>query len=63
MNFIHASDLHLGYVQYSIEERFRDYARAFQSVIKYAIDPKAECIMISSINSYTSSTYYYWAAS
>jgi exonuclease SbcD len=47
MNFIHASDLHLGYVQYGLEERFRDYARAFQSVIKYAIDHRVEFILIS----------------
>ncbi len=47
MNFIHASDLHLGYAQYGLEERFRDYARAFQTVIKYAIDHKAEFILIS----------------
>ncbi len=47
MNFLHASDLHLGYAQYGIEERFRDYARAFASVIKYAIDHKAEFILIS----------------
>ena len=47
MNFIHASDFHLGYAQYGLEERFRDYARAFQSVIKYAIDHKAEFILIS----------------
>jgi len=47
MNFIHASDMHLGYAQYGLEERFRDYARAFQSVIKYAINHKAEFILIS----------------
>jgi exonuclease SbcD len=47
MNFIHASDFHLGYAQYGLEERFRDYARAFQSVIKYAIDNRAEFILIS----------------
>jgi DNA repair protein SbcD/Mre11 len=47
MNFIHASDFHLGYVQYGLEERFRDYARAFHSVIKYAIDNRAEFILIS----------------
>jgi len=47
MNFIHASDLHLGYAQYGLEERFRDYARAFQIVIKYAIDHRAEFILIS----------------
>jgi exonuclease SbcD len=47
MNFIHASDLHLGYAQYGLEERFRDYARAFQSVVKYAIDHRVEFILIS----------------
>jgi len=47
MNFIHASDFHLGYAQYGLEERFRDYARAFQSVIKYAIDHRAVFILIS----------------
>lgn len=47
MNFIHASDFHLGYAQYGLFERFRDYARAFHSVIQYAIDHKAEFILIS----------------
>lgn len=47
MNFLHTSDFHLGYAQYSLEERFRDYARAFHSVIKYAIDHRAEFILIS----------------
>jgi exonuclease SbcD len=47
MNFIHASDFHLGYAQYGLIERFRDYARAFRSVIQYAIDHKAEFILIS----------------
>jgi DNA repair exonuclease SbcCD nuclease subunit len=47
MNFIHVSDLHLGYAQYGLDERFRDYARAFQSVIRYAIDNKAEFVVIS----------------
>ena len=47
MNFIHTSDFHLGYAQYGLLERFRDYARAFQSVIHYAIDHRAEFILIS----------------
>jgi exonuclease SbcD len=47
MNFIHASDFHLGYAQYGLLERFRDYARAFKLVIQYAIDHKAEFILIS----------------
>ena len=47
MNFLHASDFHLGYAQYGLIERFRDYARAFQSVIQYAIDHRVEFILIS----------------
>ncbi len=47
MNFIHASDFHLGYAQYGLSERFRDYARAFHSVITYAIDNKTDFILIS----------------
>ncbi len=47
MNFIHASDFHLGYAQYGLFERFKDYARAFRSVIQYAIDHRAEFILIS----------------
>ncbi len=47
MNFLHASDFHLGYAQYGLIERFKDYARAFQSVTRYAIDHKVEFILIS----------------
>ncbi len=47
MNFIHASDFHLGYAQYGLPERFRDYARAFHSVIRHAIDHRVEFILIS----------------
>ncbi len=47
MNFIHASDFHLGYAQYGLEERFQDYARAFQTVVRYGIDRNAEFILIS----------------
>ena len=47
MNFVHSSDFHLGYAQYGLIERFRDYARAFKLVVQYAIDHKAEFILIS----------------
>src|SRR3989304_6656128 len=47
MNFIHASDFHLGYAQYGLEERFRDYAPPFQAVIKHAIEHKVRFILIS----------------
>ncbi len=47
MNFIHASDFHLGYEQYGLIERFRDYAKAFQTVIHHAIKYNVEFILIS----------------
>lgn len=47
MNFVHASDFHLGYAQYGLHERFKDYARAFQTVIHYAIHHRVEFILIS----------------
>lgn len=47
MNFIHASDFHLGYNQYGLRERFIDYAIAFRSVIDHAIGHRVEFILIS----------------
>src|SRR3972149_9009323 len=47
MNFPHASVFHRGYAQQRLLERFRDSARAFHSVIQYAIDHKAEFILLS----------------
>ncbi len=47
MNFIHASDFHLGYYQYNLRERFNDLARTFNRVIQYAHENDAEFILIS----------------
>ncbi|KAF5414004.1 MAG: DNA double-strand break repair protein Mre11 [Candidatus Methanogaster sp.] len=47
MNFVHASDFHLGYVQYGLPERFRDFARAFDRVVDYTIQSDAKFLLIA----------------
>ena len=47
MNFVHASDFHLGYVQYGLSERFKDFARAFERVVDYTIQSDAEFMLIA----------------
>jgi DNA repair exonuclease SbcCD nuclease subunit len=44
---VHASDFHLGYVQYGLSERFKDFARAFDRVVDYTIQSDAEFLLIS----------------
>ncbi len=47
MNFVHASDFHLGYVQYNLKERFKDFAYAFDQVADYTIHSDAEFLLIA----------------
>ena len=47
MNFIHTADLHLGYRQYDLDERFRDFGRSFQAIAKEAIEARAEFVLIA----------------
>ncbi|OPY30265.1 MAG: DNA double-strand break repair protein Mre11 [Methanocella sp. PtaU1.Bin125] len=47
MNFIHTADLHLGYRQYELDERFRDFGRSFLEVVEYAIAAKAEFVLVA----------------
>ncbi|MEA1908822.1 MAG: exonuclease SbcCD subunit D [Euryarchaeota archaeon] len=47
MNFVHASDFHLGYVQYNLKERFKDFAYAFDQVADYTIHSNAEFLLIA----------------
>ena len=47
VKFIHVSDLHLGKRQYNLKERYRDYFRAFQWVLDFAIKEKVDFILIS----------------
>ncbi|WP_424356614.1 metallophosphoesterase [Methanocella sp. MCL-LM] len=47
MNFIHTADLHLGYRQYDLDERFRDFGRSFKAVAQQAIEARAEFLLIA----------------
>jgi len=47
MNFIHMADAHLGYLQYNLPERFRDFAKSFEYVIKYADEHDVDFVLIS----------------
>ncbi|WP_174590371.1 metallophosphoesterase family protein [Methanocella conradii] len=46
-NFIHTADVHLGKRQYDLDERFRDFANAFLKIADYAVNEKAEFVLIS----------------
>jgi DNA repair exonuclease SbcCD nuclease subunit len=47
MNFIHMADMHLGYRQYDLEERFLDFGHTFKQAVEYAIAHKVEFVLIS----------------
>lgn len=46
-SFIHAADLHLGYQQYGLIERFRDYGDAFSEVCDFAIHKDVDFLLVS----------------
>ena len=47
LKFVHMADAHLGYRQYNCDERAIDFAQAFLSVIKFAIERKVDFILIA----------------
>jgi len=47
MNFIHLADMHLGYRQYGLEERFLDFGRTFKQVIDYAVANRVDFVLIA----------------
>ncbi len=47
LKFVHMADVHLGYKQYNCEERAIDFAQAFLSVIKFAVERKVDFILIA----------------
>ncbi len=46
ISFLHISDVHLGYQQYGNPERFNDFARAFLSAVDFAVEKRADFIII-----------------
>jgi DNA repair exonuclease SbcCD nuclease subunit len=47
MSFVHMADMHLGYRQYDLEQRFIDLGHTFKKIIEYAIANKVEFLIIS----------------
>ncbi len=47
LKFVHMADVHLGYRQYNSEERALDFAQAFLSAIKFAVERKVDFVLIA----------------
>lgn len=47
MNFIHMADMHLGYRQYDLEQRFLDFGHTFKQIAEYAIASKVDFLLIA----------------
>jgi len=47
MRFLHLSDIHLGYQQYGLPERFNDFSRGFESAIAYGVSNHVDAILIA----------------
>ncbi len=46
-SFVHCGDLHLGNMQYNIQERFEDFGKAFLQIAEYAIQNAVDFLLIS----------------
>jgi DNA repair exonuclease SbcCD nuclease subunit len=47
MRFLHCADIHLGYQQYNLKERFNDFGRAFYAVLDVAIEEKVDFVILA----------------
>ena len=47
MRFLHLSDVHIGYQQYGLRERFNDFGVAFEQAIVYGIKEKVDAVLIA----------------
>jgi DNA repair exonuclease SbcCD nuclease subunit len=45
--FIHMADVHLGTLQYGIQERVKDFAKAFKNVAEFAVDRGVDFVLIA----------------
>lgn len=46
-SFIHIADVHLGYEQYGVHERFNDFSRAFWDIMQEAVERKVTFVVIA----------------
>lgn len=47
IRFLHCSDLHLGFSQFGLDERFKDFGRAFEYIADDALRNKVEYLIIA----------------
>jgi len=47
LSFVHVADIHLGYTQYNLEIRRRDFNRAFKEVVDKTLELKPDFMIIS----------------
>ncbi|MBC7234607.1 MAG: DNA repair exonuclease [Chloroflexi bacterium] len=47
VRFLHAADVHLGYEQYGLSERYDDFARAFERLVDDAIARRVHAVLLA----------------
>ena len=47
IKFLHAADIHLGYQQYGLPQRYDDFADAFQWVVNTALEERVDFLLIA----------------
>ncbi len=47
MRYLHCADIHLGYQQYNLKERFNDFGRAFYAVVDQAIEREVDFVILA----------------
>lgn len=45
--FLHLSDVHLGYQQYNLKERFNDFGRAFEYIVRQALEEQVDFVLLA----------------
>ncbi len=45
--FIHAADIHLGHAQYGLAKRSNDFARAYMSMVDFAVESSVDFVLIA----------------
>ena len=46
-SFVHVADLHLGYMQYNLDVRREDFARAFEEVVEKTLELKPDFMLVA----------------
>lgn len=47
MSFLHIADIHLGYQQYGLSERFSDFSRAFLHLVDTAVARRVDFVLLA----------------